>query len=454
MFNVAVTYDETTVRVAATVHHGYAVGSAELCSGVVREGLVTGPAAFGQALGRALAAAGISRASHQTVIVAVPERRVFSTLVELPYVPTSEQATAVAWQVQSALPGDLSQLAIAHKVLGPRHSERLTALAVAVPREVVEAVWHGCSIAGVTPAAIVPLSLGLAQLGYQEPNVPSLIASSDDPGTVTLIVTKNRTPRFSTTVAVSTTPAKFRQSVRHAIEFYESRDGQHRRIARILIFPGPNAAHFLKLLAEQPRLPPVSILHVPRRTRAGHASPDEYLATVGLLMVARPLNLLLPEHQAIVAARRHDRWFQLGWRLQVGLASLLVGWAGLIVAGQFIRASWLSPGIEALGVTEQAQLKRFGQLKAAVTATTTLQTKRTGLARAYAAVRAAQNSEIQLLTVTYDNETGVILVTGQRGSRLSLASFAQALRKTFATVSVPTSSWAEVDGGVFRVEVS
>lgn len=171
-------------------------------------------------------------------------------------------------------------------------------------------------------------------------------------------------------------------------------------------------------------------------------------------MVARPLNLLLPEHQAIVAARRHDRWFQLGWRLQVGLASLLVGWAGLIVAGQFIRASWLSPGIEALGVTEQAQLKRFGQLKAAVTATTTLQTKRTGLARAYAAVRAAQNSEIQLLTVTYDNETGVILVTGQRGSRLSLASFAQALRKTFATVSVPTSSWAEVDGGVFRVEVS
>jgi hypothetical protein len=305
---------------------------APLERGVVVDGVVKRPKDFVATLKRLLRAASPHPITARHVVVGLPETRVFTTLVQLPQVRDRELKGALTWQLPALLPVPPDELVVDFQPITARRRDERQLLVIAAPLAVVAPLVDTLEHAGFTIDRGVPRSLGIASVFAKPAHTPLMIVDYEATDAVSLIIVKNGTARFSTTVPLEHNRSRVSTAIERAIEFYEARDGQHRRVKKIIVLPHPNADDLISQLRADLKLPvqlaetPWSRTHTPRRLRA-------FLGSIGLLdLRGVRVNLLPP---ATLAARRNaikTRWLTITWATQLVAAGLLIGGFSLVIA--------------------------------------------------------------------------------------------------------------------------
>ncbi|MBI4175205.1 hypothetical protein HY523_01155 [Candidatus Berkelbacteria bacterium] len=452
MARLSISYDDNVVRIATTQQGRYCFGKALLPPGVVQDGLIIQGSRFGEAIHRALATNHFPVATDWQVILAPPEGRMITKLVELPRVPAAELDSFIRLQARTFLPIEPELLALDYQVVTSRTPNRSLILLIASPHEVIDALWQTLTNLGYRLEAVLPRSTALAQLTYDLPHTPKLLVDVEDDRTLTLIVTKNRTARFSTTVALGRNSQQIRSSIEQAIKYYNERDGQQRRVQEILVLPSRHARRLVRLLQSQADLPPVRLLEVPAPSAQGATHDVQSLVNLGLLKVSTKLNLLKSEYGATLQTWRLARVLRRVWIGQTLAALLLVILIGSRLELQLTTvrtlhdrsASQERPSFDAATFTAivdaQALQRQLGQHRSATHAW-------------FETIRTAQSPTIAIIRAQYLANDQTITLLGQRSTRASLVAFIRTLREEFSQVDVETADWAEPDGGLFHMTI-
>lgn len=449
---LSLVYDDNLVRVASRRRGQYVVGKADLPTGAVTDGVIADAAAFRQALGQAMHKAGLDHKHTWRVIAAPPESRVITKLIEMPKVPVKELPEAIRWQARQYLPIDPLLLALDYQLLTSRTKTQYLVLVIATPREVIDSLWLALE-KNLTLTTVLPRSAALAQLTYDRPHTPNLLVDVEDDSSLSLVITKNRTARFSSSVAFGRKNDLIRKSIEQVIKFYEERDGQKRQVNKILVLPGPQTDRLMKLLA-QAEIRPVEPLHVGARPKE-RVRLDEYLVNVGLLQVRTRLNLLLPDYRAILSTKKLEEWLIAGWYMQWVAAIFLLVLAGL----SFMNRRTLAEAAATATIIAQEQpidsqrLQQYHKVVGALAHAATLQNRRSELSTTLTQLNELKPSGIDFITIRYSGEEGTLEITGQRADRAVLEQFMEGVRNEFASASLPTQDWASPDAAPFHLTI-
>lgn len=451
---VSLSYDDNSIRVAQKHGGDYRVGQASLPPKTVIDGVVTNPRSFQVSWRRALRNAGINPERRWRVAVAIPESRVFTKLFEIPRVPTRELAETIYWQAQKVLPAEPDQLAIDYQLISSRHPATQMVLLISAPREVVASLWESLSSQGYLPTLFLPRSIGLAQLIRQKPHTPVLLIEGEDTHGLNLIIAKNQTARFSTSITLESAPRRLLKSITQTIQFYEARDGQQRKVAEIVVLPGPDAPRLVDILTKA-NVRNVRLFHAPKESTARTKVLDTYLVNLGLLHARTRLNLILPNHRKLLNSRRYDRLRTYLLWLQIEAAILLPLIIGGIIPMQQYQQARIDAATATLAQTtiDPKNIQQDDALLSTLAQTTQLMNKRSSIGRVYEHVTAAQTPEVHITSLNYTADTGNLLVTGQRTSRAAFLQFIEYLRQEFPRLIIPAEAWSEPAGGIFRIEV-
>lgn len=448
---LSLVYTDQVLRVAARRYFGFAIGSMKLASGVVVDGVIKKQSAFQAAFRSALRRARLEDRRWQ-ITVALPESRVFTKIVTLPPVPLKELDQTLKWQANQFLPNSANLLAIDYQLLTNLRSADRLVLVIASPRELIDSLWQTLTGLNCVVRTVVPRSAALAQLTYERPHTPELLVEVEDDNSLTLIITKNRTARFSTNVAFARTSERVRSSLEQAIRFYEARDGQKRAVANILILPGPRATEIFSMLRRGRVIRPVRLLHAETK-ETGHEKQDEYLVNFGLLKLKTHLNLLLPEYHEELDNRHMGTLMHVGVYLQAFVAIVLLGVAGLGWQGRQVRLMEAENNLEQIGTVDQSRVRAHANLVATLGKTQTLEGKRSTTSEVLERFYQLQTPEIIFISFEYSAKNGTVTVIGQRATRAGLASFARQLLEYFPTVQIPPSDWSEELSAPFHIVV-
>ena len=170
--------------------------SLPLPSGVMREGHVAQPDAFGQALADLLAR---TNAPRRRAVVALGGQRALVRILTMPAVPPRMLDEAVRRAARRELPLPLEGLYLSWQVLGDHKASRLQVFTLGVPREAVDNCVAGLRRAGVHPQAmdLKPLALVRAV------NLPDVLLADLEAETATVVLVRGFVPYVVRSVAAS-----------------------------------------------------------------------------------------------------------------------------------------------------------------------------------------------------------------------------------------------------------
>ena len=432
---------------------GALFAQATLDRGVVVDGIITKPSQFVATLKRALRAASPHPITARHVVVGLPETRVFTTLVQLPQMRDHELKGALTWQLPELLPVPPAELVVDFQPISARRHDERQLLVIAAPLVVVAPLVQTLEQAGFVIDRCVPRSLGIASVFAREAHTPIMIVDHEGTDAVSLIIVKNGTARFSTTVPLEHNRGRMSTAIERAIQFYEALDGQHRRVNRVLVLPHPHADTLITQLKTDLKLPvelaetPWTRTHTPRRLRA-------FLGSLGLLQLhGVRVNLLPP---ATIEARQtavRARWLQIAWAAQLVVAGLVIAVFGLVGASNLAqvaaRATTLktTPPVSQTLVAQGQSLETLQQLHQAK------QRLRSTRQREYEAFAATVPDGVRLLVVEHDAVKQETRVLGERADRDALARYVTALSQTFPELKLAPDDWAATETAPFHLTV-
>lgn len=168
--------------------------SLPLPPGVMREGQVAQPEAFGQALADLLARA---HAPRRSAVVALGGQRALVRILTMPAVPPRMLDEAVRRAARRELPLPLEGLYLAWQVLGDHKASRMQVFTLGIPREAVDNCVAGLRSAGVRPQAmdLKPLALVRAV------NLPDVLLADLETEAATVVLVRGFVPYVVRSVA-------------------------------------------------------------------------------------------------------------------------------------------------------------------------------------------------------------------------------------------------------------
>ncbi len=446
-------YDDAGLEVVAGHGPAASFAQATLDRGVVVDGVIKRPQDFVASLKRMLREATPRRITARHVVVGIPETRVFTTLVQLPAVQHHDLKGALTWQLPELLPVPPDELVVDFQPISARRRDERQLLVMAAPLVVVEPLVQVLETAGFTVDRCVPRSLGIASLFADPAHTPLMLIDQEGSDSLSLIIAKNGTARFSTTVPLDRHQGRVSTAIERAIEFYEARDGQHRTVARILVLPYPTADELVAELDAELKLPvqladtPWTRRHAPRRLRA-------FLGSLGLLSLPGVrVNLLPPAvlEQRRSAARAH--WLTTAWGAElVVAASVVVGFA-LLLSQQVTQGATTRAALSAIE-QPNASLIHDGQ---ALETLSQLHRDKQGLQstryQEYRVFPTALTDGVRLIVVEHDAVKQETRVIGERANRTALATYLTTLSQTYPNLSLAPGDWAAIETAPFHLTV-
>ena len=426
---------------------------ATLDQGVVVDGVLKHPAEFVTVLKRTLRSAAPHSITSRHVVVGLPETRVFTTLVQLPQVRDRELREALNWQLPTILPVPPAELVVDFQPISARQRDERQLLVMAAPLAVVAPLVETLEQADFRIDRCVPRSLGIASLFAQPAHTPLMVVDYETTDAVSLMIVKNGTARFSTTVPLEHNRSRVSTAIERAVQFYESRDGQHRRVTRVLVLPHPNADELITQLQADLKLPvqlaetPWAHTHTPRRLRA-------FLGSLGLLPPhGVRVNLLPP---ATIDARRtavRSRWLTTAWLTQVTVAGLVITGVGLDIARQLTQATTRAATIRANPLVNESLVAQGQSLETLRRLSQAKQGLRSTRQHEYETLATAVPSGVRILVVEHDAVKQETRVIGERTDRAALARYVSALSQTMPGIRLASDDWASPANAPFHLTV-
>jgi Tfp pilus assembly PilM family ATPase len=168
--------------------------SLSLPPGVMRDGQVVQPAAFGEAVAGLLAR---TNAPRRRAVVSLGGQRALVRILNLPTVPARMLDEAVQRAARRELPLPPEELYLSWQVLGDYKASRLRVFTLGVPREAVDNCIAGLRSAGVRPQALDLKPLALARAV----NLPDVLLANLEEETESVVLVRGFVPCIVRSVA-------------------------------------------------------------------------------------------------------------------------------------------------------------------------------------------------------------------------------------------------------------
>lgn len=421
---------------------------------MVVDGVVSKSTEFASAVKRALAAAKPRKITATHIIVAIPESRVFTSLVTLPKVQSSEIASTLRWQMRELVPANPDELIVDYQSIHARQNNERQVVLVASPVTLVTPLAESLTKAGFIIDQIVPRSVGLAQLFARPVHTPVLIIDHEQSDILSLIITKNGTARFSTTVPLDHHTGRVSTAIEHAIKFYELHDGQGRKVREVIILPHPDADLLKKQLQGELSIGvrladgPWENKHAPQRLRA-------LLSNIGLLQLHNVRLNLLPEtwKAAALAKTVADRLAVLWYSELFGALMILAVLAALFIQAKSTEAAIAAKLAEPQQAINQELLNDERALSNFTAAYQAKDAKRSQKASSYQQIVTQLGQTVTPLIIEYDPAKQETKILGDRLSRENLAEAFKAVRSVFPKVTINNDDWMALENAPFHLTI-
>lgn len=169
-------------------------GSAALPAGIVRNGQIVEPVAFGQELARLL---GQVRGPRRRAVVGLSGQRAIVRILTLPDVPARMLAEAVQREARRELPLPLDELYLSWQPLGNHSAPRRQVFALGIPRDGLDNAILGLRKAGVRPVAMDLNALALVRAA----NLPDVLLANVEAEAVSVVLARGFVPYLVRSVA-------------------------------------------------------------------------------------------------------------------------------------------------------------------------------------------------------------------------------------------------------------
>ncbi len=182
-------------------------GSIELPQGTIVDGEMAKPEAVVSAIRELLDTAKPKKITSREVVCSLPEMKAFLRIISLPQMSPEEAAQAIQWEIEGNIPLTLDQIYFDYQILD-RHfgsdPRKMSALVVAVARNVVDQYVDALAQAGLHPVALETESLAQARslLPLTEHKKTTLIVDLGDRRTSFLMAVGN-VPVFTSSSPLS-----------------------------------------------------------------------------------------------------------------------------------------------------------------------------------------------------------------------------------------------------------
>lgn len=160
-----------------------------LPAGVVRNGQIVQPAAFGQTVARLIKQANVPR---RKAIVSLSGQRALVRILSLPAVPARLLDEAVRREARRELPLPLDELYLSWQAIGDRSASRLQVFTLGVPRETLDNCVVGLRSAGVHPVVMDLKPLALARAV----NLTNVLIADVEAESESLVLVRGFVPHF------------------------------------------------------------------------------------------------------------------------------------------------------------------------------------------------------------------------------------------------------------------
>jgi Tfp pilus assembly PilM family ATPase len=259
-------------------------GSAALPAGVVRNGQVADPAAFGRELAGLLAQ--VKGPKHRA-IVGLNGQRAIVRIFKLPEVPARLLGEAVQREARRELPLPLDELYLSWQPLGNHSMPRRQVFALGVPRDGLDNAMLGLRSAGVRPVAMDLNALALVRAA----NLPDVLLADVHAGSASVVLVRGFVPYLVRSVASPGGASRplpeqgdyLVSEIQRTLDFYESTQAAaHPAWSPAVCLTGALGAEETvraRVQARWPLVEPVPPLAIP-----GDLPLLPYLANVGLAL--------------------------------------------------------------------------------------------------------------------------------------------------------------------------
>ncbi len=100
----------------------------------------------------------------KNVVIAIPEEKVFTKIVELPKMKRSEIDESVRWQAKEFLPYSLDQSYLDWRIVDQHKKDRLAVLVVSVPKETIDSYIEVVDKLDLKPVCLETITVSLSRL--------------------------------------------------------------------------------------------------------------------------------------------------------------------------------------------------------------------------------------------------------------------------------------------------
>ncbi|MDY7075609.1 MAG: pilus assembly protein PilM [Chloroflexota bacterium] len=170
-------------------------GNAPLPAGIVRNGQVVQPTAFGQVVGSLVEEIDGPR---RRAVVSLSGERSLVRILSLPAVPPRLQEEAIRRAARRELPLPLEELYLSSQVIGNRSATQLQVFTLGIPREAVD----NC-IAGLLSADVRPVAMDLKPLALvRAVSLPDVLLADLEKETMSAVLVRGFVPYIARSIAL------------------------------------------------------------------------------------------------------------------------------------------------------------------------------------------------------------------------------------------------------------
>jgi hypothetical protein len=296
-------YDDSTCRIVYKKGHKFlSYGSINLIPGVVVNGKIENPVSFAKSLTQLKINVVGKIITTQTVVVALPEEKVFIQIIEIPIVEESKIPEVVKWQADKLISFNMDSVYLDYQVIRSEDKTKLKVLVTAAYKDVVDSLLKALDLAGQHVKAIESCSGSLARLFTQKENELSLILECIG-NKVTIIVAKNYIARLSTISNIGHKQAEIESKAKEITHFYTTRKDTLRKFTKLIVL-GDSRFNFNKLASDlgmKIDVPKLNHLLDKKKSKL----VNEYIPNLGLYTKTDLGVNILPPDLKLQASKRH-----------------------------------------------------------------------------------------------------------------------------------------------------
>lgn len=443
----SLSYNDKEIKVLE-LKNGRVSGLAQtnLRSGVVSNGKILRKELFAETLKILLTKTKPQPILSKSVIVAIPESKVFIKILEIPKIPLEKVEQAIKWQAESILPVAQDNVYLDWQQIAQTQNGKIKILITACPKDVIDSLIESLQMVSLNPLSIKAKSGALAGLFSRAPHKPVLIANIEEEET-SLIIAKNNIARVSTSVLNTKDDQILVEKIEETIDFYQ-RNKNERKVEEIVVVGHKEIADLKKEILAKTGLP-AKIGHWQGK-KINIDSKNELFYLVNLALASNPfegVNLLpekLKENIQVEEMNLEFSFIKKLFLLFVVILIFVLSLTMLILKFELDKTNVVLKSAQKTNISPNAQEieNQIKDLQGRLDRTDQLKSQRSSYYLAYNKLSNVSQESVKILTFGTSEEPEKFIITGTSATRTALLEYKSKLQQngSFKNIAIPLKS--------------